>query len=1287
MANIDGGALSFKAQLDNGQLNAAIDETLRRIKGMSDGTVAAGDKVDATFSSMTTKIREQLAQIGDACTLHEQALARLEQEYADLGVAAGNAFNAGRDDEYRSIEASRTAIQGEITVRRTLLTELREQSNELEKAASALEREQSKADATSQSHVTMRTRLREMREELIAMEMAGKRNTEEYREMQVELGRLTDAYNDATRQANVMAHDQRGLQGVISGLSGVSGAISAATGTMSLFVGENENLQKVMTKIQSVMAITIGLQQVEQTLNKDSAFRLVTVTGLKEWWNRVVKESTVNVAAETASMTANAVATGAQAATATAATAANTGLAASIRLVGVAIKNIPVIGWILAAVSALIAIVAKVTKSVREANKAQQELTKSTIDNCYKSIGSIQQLSLAWNELGDDMSAKEQFIKDNSEAFDSLNASVKNVTDAENLLVTNKQAFIDAEIAKAKAIALRTMAQEKIKTLLEEQMKLDSMPTTTRHDRVNASGFVTTSYTEGNRERDKQQQVVDKLNAEVTQLFNSAASYEKDGWNVLTNAGIAGAGEYAAGTVGAIEKAIADKQQALKHVSDSTEYKAIQDDIAKLNEQLAGITGESGTGGGKTSEGDPFVEMLNNRKNEYRRFAQWMNSGDAIIAKSAQQEFAGLLAEGANYMEYLQRQRQNILDVDETQRTREQVEQLASLNNAIAEETRNTVIEAFDNQLNDELNKATSTLEMLNIIAEKRNELANDNTDLDNAKRESLDKAEQDVQEQITNEREERIKEMQREREERDQMYAEMLQSYASYTEQRAAIEQDFETQRTIAREHNDTEMIKKINAAEKKALSELATNTLTNSDLWNNLFDNFETATIEEIDGLINSINNRTIDIAGDMTEKDLQDIINELEKLRSMVANRNPFDALKDAIRQFKNESSDANLNKVMQAGSNLADNFMTISDSMKQIAAQIGDEKMAVAAEAVGDILGNIQAAQKGAEAWGGWWGAIIGGVADGLPKLVKWISGERELEKAIAEQELKVTKLRNEYAALEYAVKNALGGDVYAGQQQLIANLQEQIDELEEAQELAEESKNPDENEIENMKAQQDDLKRQIDEITRQIADDLLQTNAKTFADNLGSALVDAFTNGEDAAKAFETTVNNVLRNVVINQLKKTFLEQQLQGALDDLQSSLGHWNGDTFVFDGLAQDDVAAFKEKIKHASDNFANAYEVYADAFGDIFGLNETSSLSGAVKGVTEETASILAGQINAIRINQSEGNDILRQQLAQLSQIVTNTAFLEQIYMTVQSIRNALGSSDLRSHGFINE
>ena len=59
-----------------------------------------------------------------------------------------------------------------------------------------------------------------------------------------------------------------------SGLNGLSGAVTAGTGVMSLFVGENEELARVQTRLQSVMAITMGIQQVFNALNKDSAFRI-----------------------------------------------------------------------------------------------------------------------------------------------------------------------------------------------------------------------------------------------------------------------------------------------------------------------------------------------------------------------------------------------------------------------------------------------------------------------------------------------------------------------------------------------------------------------------------------------------------------------------------------------------------------------------------------------------------------------------------------------------------------------------------------------------------------------------------------------------------------------------------------------------------------------------------------------------------------------------------------------------------------------------------------------------
>ena len=60
--------------------------------------------------------------------------------------------------------------------------------------------------------------------------------------------------------------------------------MSAGAGAFGLFNTESEKFQKIQTKVQSLMAITIGLQQVQNTLHQTSAFRIQTVTRAKQLW-------------------------------------------------------------------------------------------------------------------------------------------------------------------------------------------------------------------------------------------------------------------------------------------------------------------------------------------------------------------------------------------------------------------------------------------------------------------------------------------------------------------------------------------------------------------------------------------------------------------------------------------------------------------------------------------------------------------------------------------------------------------------------------------------------------------------------------------------------------------------------------------------------------------------------------------------------------------------------------------------------------------------------------------
>lgn len=1384
MSDISGNGLSFKSTMDNEQMDAAIEETLRRVQGFSDATVAGGAAIDVAFDGTANSIRQALSQIGDACASHEAEIAQLQAKYDTLGAKIGKALSEGRDDEVRALQDEQAAIRGSITMHENMLRDYRRASDELETYATHIEQSSNEAVKAGEKHTTLRTKIRELREEMIAMEMAGQRGTAEYKALQEEVGRLTDAYSDATAQANILAHDQRGMQGLISAFSGVSGAASAAQGALSLFGTENENIQKVMLKVQSLMAITVGLQQVQQTLNKDSAFQLVTLNGLKDIWAKMVAAATgAEIAetqatvAETAAETANATATGAATAAKTAKTAASKGaavasgveataqaaetgaavagtaanltLAGAFRAVGVAIKSIPVFGWIAAGIGALASAISLFSKKAREAKKAQEEFSKSMIENAYKPIGRVQALSTAWNELGDNLEEKQKFIEHNKKSFEELGVSVNGVTDAENLLVANTQAFIDAQIAKARSMVYFDQAQAKVKQLMELEQKYNSMP-----DRV-------TTFTPGgsfggsiaievdNSAKAKVKKQIEELRAEITTGYSNAANAESEGLELLKNAGIDAVNTYADGTVGAIEQAIAKKQAALKILTNAEDYKAAMKEIEDLQKQLSAITGAPKTSG---SSKDPFKEKLDKMRSEYQRFTKWVNSGDAILVKAANQEFAGLLKEGSTYIDYLKRQRDLILEVDVANRTKAQNNQLRALNDAIAEETKKTVLESFNTELNDALSNAKTAIEMLNIIEQRRKELANDGTDVDNEKGEALDNAEKSAKEKLaqdtaslleeyagyaaqrkaidekyfadleilnkarlaaqTDDERQAIDDAIANRQRQYQQdtkgsgnadYDAMLSEYGSFEQRKQAIIDEYDEKRRIATEQGNTAMIEKLNEAQAKAISALATSELTGSEIWTNLFSNLDELTASEIETLIQEIESNFEELSGVFNPIDLQQVREKLNEARMVLMQDNPFKQLGASLKAiFKDagddskDSSDKIKKNWKKLGESTEASFQFVLDAVNScdfLKDAIGDvgstaiSSMASVAATSIAVATAIKTAEKSSVILAIIQAALV--VIQAVVDVVKSIMGNQDakLEKQIEKWKGAVDDLKNAYAQLSWEIDKALGGQVYKTQQAAIKNMQQQQAYLEKMWKAEEDKKKTDSDKVRDYKEQYAELERQIADMYEEIANDIVQTDAKSFAEELGDALAEAFEKGEDASKAFEETVNDVLKNAIINQLKKNFLEQQLQDALDQLQRSMGYWNGDEFVFDGLTDYEIDQFKNKVAAAKNGYMQAMEVYKDLFKDLTGEEETEdSLSGAVKGVTEETANIVAGQLNAIRVNQVEAVEVMRQQLMSLNQIANNTSYnyhLAKLDRVVSLLESMGADGTMRAQG----
>lgn len=90
------------------------------------------------------------------------------------------------------------------------------------------------------------------------------------------------------------------------------------------------------------------------------------------------------------------------------------------------------------------------------------------VDNTYASnIVSLKKLQSKWNELKT-VQEKNQFIKDNQSEFNKLGVSIKDVHDAENLLINQTSAFVKALQLRAEATAAQELATEKYKESFEK---------------------------------------------------------------------------------------------------------------------------------------------------------------------------------------------------------------------------------------------------------------------------------------------------------------------------------------------------------------------------------------------------------------------------------------------------------------------------------------------------------------------------------------------------------------------------------------------------------------------------------------------------------------------------------------------------------------------------------------------------------------------------------------------------------------------------------------------------
>ena len=1383
------GSLEFDIiGVDN--ISDVVEASKAKIQGLVDSTVKGSTKMDESFNKIKDEFKKAFGQIDTVIDTNIAEIKKLEAEYAKLSSESGKAFQSGRDDDYRRIKARQEALKSEIATRKQLVSEASKSNIEL---ASLEEKVAAKVKVNAGAQKQLRTQLMLAREELAKMEAAGQRGTAAYEKLQVAAAKMTDQMRDATAQVNILANDQRGFQGIITGLGGISGAMSAAGGAYGLFAGENENLQKIMTKVQSLMAITIGLQQISQTLNKDSAFMLVTINGLKKWWNEITGKSVVVQTAEavatkaataakkgqTSEIVKGTAATAGNTAATTAGIVATKGLAGGFKAVGLAIKSIPGIGWLIAGITAIIAAFTLLNKKQKEAREEQEKFTNSVAEIALEPIAKINELSSSYSRLGTSMKEKEKFIKDNQKAFNDLGASVKTVADAENLLIKNKDAFIRAQIAKAKATVVKDESKDLIMLQIKAESKLDEL-------RTKYKDYERKETTDKDALEPWEQEIqlaelkVRMLETGLKARFGLAEEYSEKAKKILEEAGIKGVIE--------------------------------------------------------TKTGTAFKDILENIKAIYDQVAKDLNSTDEEVVASGQKKYDELKKQGDTYLDYLKNQRAKILE-SEKELSKTQKKNLETLNKEISDLTQRE--KGKDNPLL----QYSYTLQKEKIIQKYQNDIEDIKSKVGTVDIETgLTIDQKTVDEAIKEITKKKNKELE------DLMnsfypktdFSKLLDEYADFEQQRNAIAKKYKDIRDKMHEQNASDIkagipvtfkdknFKSVDSKETKDIAAINRREIENlvrgSIKLSNIFTSIQFLSKQTAKQAIGDIKKiyAYLDSGGKTKlPDDLKDyadkIINDPQKLAEFYNNAralqeeyvnetaNPFDNIIFAVNQLEEsythlenaekatteeakryENQQAKISRdtgVKMLGGyavNAANGLQQMATYMREYAQASGDANLEQQAESISSFASDLQAAGSGAQS-GSWIGAVIGYIGSVFTRTISSIVQTQvetaKLENALYELEKAAKAVNNEMLLSGENRENIFGTDVYGkyldavalykqAEQQLVESLKTtdssgdflglmygdyekktgliarnaaknfkeaykqgyegielmQIktkdrgdflealgfgDKYTSLKDLYPKLFNSDGSlnidQLKLFKSNKDlwnlltaEQQNYFDNIlsNAELMDDALTAQEEYLSnlfsglsDNISDAFWQAATEGTNAMQTIGDSIDEIVAKWIQQQAYMMFI----QPVFDEIEKNMNLLRRQQHFVDGkwvdYTEEDILNYAvDSLNWRLDKNYQAYDEYVDQALERLGKKsdklEAETLSGAIKGASQESIDLLAGQTNAVRLNQVEALSLSRSQLFRLVSIDSGVQQIIQI-MNANKGSNQIQTDPLRAKG----
>ena len=462
-----------------------------------------------------------------------------------------------------------------------------------------------------------------------------------------------------------------------------------------------------------------------------------------------------------------------------------------------------------------------------------------------------------------------------------------------------------------------------------------------------------------------------------------------------------------------------------------------KDETANFNERRQ-IENESY----EKEQANLFDGELDYKKKQYELYFRWVRSMGQDVADK---QFASLLKSGNSYKEYVERQLAALtVDNGEPLQDRQgradltagQVNMLNGLKTQYNEIMGvKSAMDLFKESVRQSVSQAQNLAEKIQAIADAKERLANGSSGLVGADEKAAGelfvseeeaKAQKEIQDKILN-------------------------SYRTYEEQKASIQEEYALYRQAAEKMGDEERVKQINDAENQALSALNVSFLKQSDSWKNLFSNLDTLSAGEIAKLIRDIESQLGNADLKLNPVDYKAVVDSLKQAKDIIIKENPFKAIgsfydtyieakkslaKAQAKLAAGEGSEDDVKAaerlVKSATQGITRSIATVTDAAANCAQSLQGMFDALGMGGVADALGTAvdlvgQLGNAATSVGQLMSGDILGGIT-GIVSSVSSVVGifaklhDKKYENRIKELQREIDGLQNSYDRLERAFNN-------------------------------------------------------------------------------------------------------------------------------------------------------------------------------------------------------------------------------------------------------------------------